>query len=177
MKTIDFGPTQLGRIRELTENLNEDEITLFLFFKLAPDLFCIADSTGYLRKVNQAWQMMLGWSEEDLLAVPFVKFIHPEDVDRTVDIMSHMAENDVIRFHNRYRRKPGTVNLIEEKSVAGDNDYVVLEWSATAWHNGLTYAAARQVPASCLRCPDAEERFGWMHRRGNVHEPKKPKVE
>lgn len=177
MKTIDFGPTSLGRIRQLTEELNEEETTLYLFFKLAPDLFCIADNTGYLRKVNQAWQMILGWSEEELLSVPFMKFVHPDDVSRTQDIMNHMAEQDIIRFHNRYRRKPGTTNLTEEKSIAGEDDYVVLEWSATAWHNGLTYAAARQVPATCLTCPDAEERFGWMHRRGRLYEPEKKQSE
>lgn len=166
MKTIDFGPTQLGRIRQLTEDLNEEETTLLLFFKLSPDMFCIADETGYFRRVNQAWQMTLGWSEEELLSLPFVTFVHPDDIERTESIMKRMKRHDTIRFHNRYRRKPGTTNLIEEKSVAGDYDYVVLEWSSTAWHNGLTYAAARQVPADCLRCPDAEQRFGWLHRRG-----------
>lgn len=175
MKTIQFAPTNMGRIRQLTEELTEDQTALYLFFKLAPDLFCIADNTGYFQRVNQAWSMILGWSEEELLSVPFVKFIHPDDVDRTEDIVRHMENNDIIRFHNRYRRKPGTTNLIEEKSVAGDNDYVILEWSSTAWDNGLTYAAARQVPASCLKCPDAEERFGWLHRRGLMHDKKQSK--
>ena len=172
MKTIEFAPTNMGRIRELTEELTEDQTTLHLFFKLTPDLFCIADNTGYLQKINQAWTMTLGWSEEELLSIPFTEFIHPEDIERTKDILYHMSHNNIIRFHNRYRRKPGTTNSIGEKSIAGNNDYIVLEWNATAWSNGLTYAAARQVPTICLKCPDAEERFGWLHR-GQTHGNKK----
>lgn len=157
--TLLFAPTNMGRIRQLTEELSEelseDQTTLYLFFKLASNLFCVADSTGYFQKVNQAWSMILGWTEEELLSIPFIKFIHPDDISRTQDIV-HMKKNDIIRFHNRYRRKSGTTNLIEEKSIAGDDDYVTLEWSSTALDNGLTYAAARQVPASCLQCSESE---------------------
>jgi PAS domain S-box-containing protein len=171
MKTIDFGPTHLGRIRQLTEELIEEEPVLHLFFRLSADLFCIADDTGYFRKINKAWQMILGWTEEELLAVPFIDFVHPDDVERTKKLMEHhMNGQDVIRFHNRYRRKPGTTNLIEGESAAGNCDYVVLEWSSTAWHNGLTCAAARQVPTSCLECSASEDRFGWIHRRGLLYD-------
>lgn len=166
MKTsnIEFSPTNIVRIRELTNGLNDDQIALSIFFKLIPDLFCIADKTGYLKRTNPAWYKTLGWLDNELLAIPFLKFVHPDDIERTENVMRSMVDSDVVRFHNRYRRKPGSVNLTEGKSVAGDNDYVVLEWNATAWHDGLTYAVARQVPVTCLKCPDAEDRFDWIHR-------------
>jgi PAS domain S-box-containing protein len=159
-KTLELGPSLCGRIRELTDELTEEETALYLFFKLSPDMFCIADTEGMLRKVNAAWTNTLGWAEQELVEQPFLAFIHPDDVDRTKHIMGHMAEQDVIRFHNRYRKKDS-------------NDYVVVEWSATAWINGLTYAVGRQVPDKCLTCPDSEERLGWKHRDGgSVNGPK-----
>ena len=153
---ICFPPSKLGRIRELTEELTQEETELFLFFKLAPDLFCVADSSGYLRKINSAWQKTLGWSEEHLLSKQFLDFIHPDDVERTKLVMDHMSDQEVIRFHNRYKRS--------------DGGYEVLEWNATKWTDDLTYAAARPVPNACLMCPDSEERFGnklgCNHRSG-----------
>lgn len=174
-KTIDFGPTKLGRIRQLTEELNAEELAIHLFFKLAPDLFCIADETGYFRTVNNAWKLMLGWTDEELLSRPILEFIHPDDVELTRDIMTRMENQDIIRFHNRIRRKIGSINRINDPEglPAGEEEYVVLEWSATAWHNQLTYAVARQVPVSCLLCPDAQERFGWLHRSNRINGTKR----
>jgi len=165
-KAIDLGPTKLGRIRQLTEELNSDELAIHLFFNLAPDLFCIADSNIKLQKVNHAWKLMLGWTEDELLNLPLVELVHADDIYKTEQIMMHMASNDMIRFHNRLIRKPGTINRINEPDgrPAGNKDYIVLEWNATTWENGLIYAVARQVPISCAACPDAALRFNCLQR-------------
>lgn len=131
--TLQFKPSHLGRIRQLTEELTDEGKELHLFFKLSPDMFCIADKHGYFCKVNAAWTKILGWTEKELLEIPFIQLVHPNDVNNTKHILEHMEEQEVIRFHNRYRRK-------------GSNEYVVLEWSATAWIDGFIYATARQVP-------------------------------
>ena len=65
IQDLELPPTNLGRIRQLTDELHDDQTTLYLFFKLSPDLFCVANHTGYFEKVNQAWTMILGWTEED----------------------------------------------------------------------------------------------------------------
>lgn len=174
-KAIDFGPTKLGRLRQLTEMLDVDESATNLFFKLAPDLFCIADHDCYLRKINQAWTQMLGWHEEELLSRPFTDFLHREDVGPTLEIMASLEDQDVIRFHNRFARKPGTVNQMNYPNgqPAGEAEFVVLEWNATVWNGDMTYAVARQVPTSCLLCPDAQDRFKWLHRNGRLNATKK----
>ena len=148
--TLQFEPSHLGRIRQLTEELTVEK-ELYLFFKLSPDMFCVADRDGCLCMVNAAWTKILGWTEEELLNISFLELVHPDDMDNTIRAMDHMDEQEVIRFHNRYRKK-------------GSDEYIVLEWSATAWIDGLTYATARQVPVQCLVCPEAAERFGWNHR-------------
>jgi PAS domain S-box-containing protein len=176
-KAIDFGPTKLGRLRQLTEMLDVDESETNLFFKMAPDLFCIVDNDCYLRKINQAWTNTLGWSEEQLLSKPFTDYLHIDDVGPTLEIMASMQGQDVIRFHNRFARKPGTINRTDYSNgqPAGEAEFVVLEWDATNWKGDLIYAVARQVPASCLLCPDAQDRFKWSHRNGKANGAKKTK--
>lgn len=149
-----FKPSKVGRIKELTEELSEDQRELGLFFDLCPDMLCIASSDGYFVKLNQAWQRELGWSIQELTQSPFLDFIHPDDVEPTKKIMEKMQTCQVVRFHNRYK-------------VKGTDKYVVLEWNATNWSDGYTYAVAREVPSQCLQCPDSEERFKWVHRSGN----------
>lgn len=150
MKTLDLPPSNLGRLRSLTEELTSEETELFLFFKLSPDMFCLADNDGYLQKINDAWTRILGWTQDELLSRPFTDFIHLDDVDKTLQIMSRMHKQDVIRFHNRYKTT--------------DNEYKVLEWSATKWTDGLTYAVARPVPSECMKCPESQKRFGDITR-------------
>jgi PAS domain S-box-containing protein len=174
-ESIDLGPTKLGRIRQLTEELNADELAIHLFFKLAPDLFCIANNSGYLKKINQAWNLMLGWTEFELMSVPIISYVHHEDIERTNEIMTMMKYQDIIRFHNRFKRKPGTINKVDyqDQTPAGDDDYVVLEWNSTAWSNDLTYSVARQVPISCLMCPESQNRFKWLHRSSRAYDRKR----
>jgi PAS domain S-box-containing protein len=150
----------MDRIRRLTVELDntKDE-----FFDFAPDLCCVADRLGYLKKINKSWEKILGWSEDELLSVPFIDFVHPDDVEKTRDILEYMSEHDIVRFHNRYRIK----------SNIGEDDFIVLEWNATSWRNGLTYAIGRQVPLSCSKCKDAESRFSSVYRSGNRHDPKR----
>jgi len=149
---IDFGPTKLGRIRQLTEELNSDELAVHLFFKLAPDLLCIADENGYFVKINAAWNLMLGWSNEELYSNPIKYFVHPDDIDLYNNINQMLERQEIARFHCRFRRKEGTKNQIDYPSgpAAGPDEYIALEWSTTTWHNGLTYAVARQ-PVKCCQ--------------------------
>lgn len=149
-----FAPSKVARIKQLTEEMAEDDRELGLFFDLCPDMLCVASASGYFLKLNQAWERELGWSVQELTERPFLEFIHPEDVDKTRQIMAKMSTCRVVRFHNRYK-------------VKGSDKYVVLEWNATTWSDGLTYAVAREVPDQCLVCPESAERFNWTHRSGS----------
>ena len=96
-------------------------------------MFCVATFDGYFVRVNPAWQTVLGFSEEEMRASPFMDFVHPDDRAATIDAMSTLTTGaKVIDFENRYRAKDGT--------------YKRLEWkSAPFIHQGLIYAVARDV--------------------------------
>ncbi|HZI14480.1 MAG TPA: histidine kinase dimerization/phospho-acceptor domain-containing protein, partial [Myxococcus sp.] len=103
------------------------------FFRLAPDLFCIAGMDARFRRVNPAFVRTLGWSEEELYAHPFLHFVHPEDLEATQAEVEKLARGEpTLRFENRYRCK--------------DGGYKWLAWAATpVAGEGFMYAAARDI--------------------------------
>jgi PAS domain S-box-containing protein len=103
------------------------------FFTLSLDLFCVATLEGYFLKLNPAWQRVLGFTEAELLAAPFMDFVHPDDRDATAEALSALTTGErVIGFENRYR--------------ARDGSYKWLQWaSAPLAGQGLVYAVARDV--------------------------------
>jgi PAS domain S-box-containing protein len=104
------------------------------FFFLCPDMLCEADMTGYFRRVSRSFTTELGYSEEELLSMPFMEFVHPDDKSSTEQVFQQLTEENekVAFFHNRYRCK--------------DGKYVTLSWNALPRGDNRTiYATARNV--------------------------------
>ncbi len=118
----------VGRIEETRQELDR-------FFSLSLDMLCIADAGGRFTRVNPAWHDTLGWSTADLTAVPFLQFVHADDIGATIAEASKLAVGGTtINFENRYRCKDGS--------------YRWLNWKATGIAElGLIYATARDVTA------------------------------
>jgi PAS domain-containing protein len=52
-------------------------------FELSQDAFCIAGFDGYLKHANPAFPRSLGYTLEQLLALPFAEHIHPMIVSQS----------------------------------------------------------------------------------------------
>ncbi len=106
---------------------------LVKFFDMSIDMLCIADFDGFFRRLNPSWQRTLGHSADDLCAVPYVEFIHPDDRAATLEKAAGLtAGTDAISFQNRYRCKDGS--------------YKWLLWQAHAdFQTNLIYAVARDI--------------------------------
>ncbi|MBI5437648.1 MAG: PAS domain S-box protein [Nitrosomonadales bacterium] len=122
-----------GIIRDISERKQAEE-NLQRFFNLVPDMACIASTEGHFLKINPMWQATLGYTEQEMLATPFMEFIHPDDREATRRQVSQtLADKPILMFTNRYRCKDGS--------------YKWLEWRATPAINGKTllFALARDT--------------------------------
>ncbi|MBD2250195.1 PAS domain-containing sensor histidine kinase [Nostoc parmelioides] len=108
-------------IARLEQELSESR-NLLLFFDISVDILCIADFNGYFQRINQAGEDILGYSQAELLSLPFMELVHPEDRAATLREMSKLSEGiRVFRFENRYRCKDGSYCWLSWTSVAHDN--------------------------------------------------------
>jgi len=80
------------------------------FWELATDLFAISAADGMLYALNPAWERLLGWSREDLMAQPLTAFVHPDDFEATVDVLArtHISGGRIDALVNRWRRPDGS---------------------------------------------------------------------
>ena len=87
------------------------------FFTVNLDLLCIADTEGNFIKVNREWENTLGYPAEELQQRKFLEFVHPDDLEATMQAIGTLSDqHDVVNFINRFRKKDGTYRYIEWKS-------------------------------------------------------------
>ncbi|CAG0928902.1 two-component system, NarL family, sensor histidine kinase EvgS [Thermoflexales bacterium] len=131
-------PTLLGGFtlditerKRMEDALREKTAEVDRYFTTALDLFCIADTDGYFRRLNQEWESALGYSLQELEGKRFLDYVHPADLEATLGAVSRLAEQkEVLNFVNRYRSKDGS--------------YRWLEWRSSPVGK-LIYAAARDI--------------------------------
>ncbi len=95
-------------------------------FELSMDMLCIASFEGRFLKLNPAWEKTLGWAESELMARPWLDFVHPDDRGATEAAGLDLAQGKtVINFENRYRCADGSYRWLSWLSWP-DNDRGVI---------------------------------------------------
>jgi two-component system cell cycle sensor histidine kinase/response regulator CckA len=126
------------------------------FFEMSLDCLCVAGLDGYFKRVNPSWTRTLGWTEAELMAVPSVEFVHPDDRERTLSGRQRLrAGQEMGVLVNRYRCKDGSYRWFEWRSFGHPE-------------RGLVYAAARDVTEQKLadaRLRQAQEREAQLERQ------------
>ena len=123
-------------VADLSKAIRERRLTeeeLDQLFTLSLDMLCIAGFDGYFKRINPAWEKILGIPTAELLAKPYSEFVHPDDRAITEAEAQKIDEGEqAISFENRYRR--------------ADGSYRWLLWNATpSMEQKLVFAVARDI--------------------------------
>jgi PAS domain S-box-containing protein len=91
-----------------------------VFFEMAMDMVCVAGFDGYFKQLNHMWEEVLGYTQSELMAQPFLFFVHPDDQEETRRKTSEMVTLGSMAkaFENRYRCKDGRYKWISWNSRA-----------------------------------------------------------
>ncbi|MEX2207431.1 MAG: PAS domain S-box protein [Myxococcota bacterium] len=103
-------------------------------FELSRELVCVAGTDGHMKRLNPAWERVLGHTAAEVIAQPFIDLVHPDDREATLAAYDRQldAGESVISFENRYRCKDGS--------------YRVLLWNSTPVPaDGSIYATAHDI--------------------------------
>jgi len=127
------------RTAELQKEIDERKVAqlereqFYKFFRISSDLMAIADPNGCFKKINPACLNVLGYSETELLAKPFIDFVYPDDRQQTLDEMAKQIQLGFsLNFENRYLCKDGTTRWLSWRANYDKNE-------------GITYATARDI--------------------------------
>lgn len=103
------------------------------FFALSMDMLSIVHLDGRFQRVNPAFQKVLGFSEEELLAMSLFELVHPDDRPKTVSGYEKLVTGESIKsMENRLRSKDGS--------------YKWVDWSYfPVPEDGLAFAVGRDV--------------------------------
>jgi PAS domain S-box-containing protein len=123
-------------VADLSKAIRERRLTeeeLDQLFTLSLDMLCIAGFDGYFKRINPAWEKVLGISTKELLSKPYNEFVHPDDRAKTEAEAQKIDEGELgISFENRYR--------------CADGSYRWLLWNATpSMEQKLVFAVARDI--------------------------------
>ena len=132
-ETADQKPAAAPATRKNTTEIKQAEAELEKIFSMSVDLICIADiNTATFIKVNPAFTKTLGYSAEELLGRPFLDFLHPDDLNDTLDVIENKLKKgqNIVDFVSRYRCKDGS--------------YRRLNWTShPVPERGITYSIGR----------------------------------
>lgn len=101
--------TNMQKLIEITAKLNKNGIDVDNFFDTNTLLLAETNLDGYFTRVSRGWTEVFGFSSEEVAQHPWLFFVHPDDVQPTLDIFTGMKNGvSVEQFINRYRCKDGS---------------------------------------------------------------------
>ncbi|HET6997596.1 MAG TPA: diguanylate cyclase [Solirubrobacterales bacterium] len=152
------------------------------FFELSHDMLSTSNLDGHFVELNAAWER-LGYSTEELRAIPFIELVHPDDRKRTeAEAVSLFDGVETVGFENRYLDKDGSwhwlrwsavlspdesllygraTDVTELKRVESERENLLVEVEALARSDALTGLPNRrtldeQLPREMARARRAE---------------------
>jgi diguanylate cyclase (GGDEF)-like protein/PAS domain S-box-containing protein len=155
------------------EGQGGDGARIARLFEMTSDLLATISLDGRFTLLNPAWEQVLGWTREELLARPMQELMHPDDVEQTLTLMlagsRHPAHLE--NFTNRYRHRDGSWRwLLWSARCDGDTWYAAARdmtdrmWlERQALHDPLT-----RLPNRLLLMDRTRQALARLHRSKGV---------
>ena len=143
-------PGTPGRVEGGPGEGGQGAATVDAFFDLSLDLLAIASfETGRWVRVNRGMTRVLGWTEDEFLATPFLDIVHPDDVDHSLRATEELASDiPLVHFEHRVR--------------CADGSYRWVEWQTSSIpSDGLLFCSGRDVTER----HEAEEEIRELNQR------------
>ena len=91
------------------------------------DIICTVDQHGCFASANEAIKDILGYEPGEVLGQPLSYFIHPADVDHTLNTIKGVTTGIKVKnFENRYIHKSGYEVLIMWSAVWSEEDELII---------------------------------------------------
>jgi diguanylate cyclase (GGDEF)-like protein/PAS domain S-box-containing protein len=155
------------------EGSDFDGARIARLFEMTSDLLATISLDGRFTLLNPAWEHVLGWTREELLARPMQELLHPDDAEQTLGLMlagsRHPAHLE--NFTNRYRHRDGSWrSLLWSARCDGDTWYAAARdmtdrmWlERQALHDPLTH-----LPTRLLLMDRTRQALSRLHRSKGV---------
>lgn len=125
---------ELGSKMGIDIKTKKSELELSMFFTHCPDPLCMASANGFFKKVNPAFLQLLGFDEAYVLSNPILSFVHPEDLDDTLNALEQAFDGFRMEgFECRFR----TIS----------NNWKWLTWSSSElfYEEGVLFAYGKDI--------------------------------
>ena len=95
-------------------------------------LMCTISCDGYFNYLNPYWSNVLGWSTQEIMAIPFIEYVHPEDRKLTMKAYRQLVNGEEVSdFRNRFRTRVG--------------EYVWFQWYAAPLPENGVVASVHEI--------------------------------
>ncbi|MFW5644776.1 MAG: PAS domain-containing sensor histidine kinase [Bacteroidota bacterium] len=135
---------QKERLSHLKEEESKVQRDLNLIFNNSEELIVVVNYEGNIIKANPAWKDKLGWTDEELMSRPWIDFIHPDDVEKSLKRNELLIKGEAsLSFVHRFKKK-------------GDG-YCYLSWNVIPLNDeNLVFGIGRDITLQTL----AEKELG-----------------
>ena len=126
-------PYQYIAIRADITARKHAEAQLENVFILSLDMLCIAGTDGYFKRLNPAFTETLGFTMDELLARPYLHFVHPDDRTAVLTEVEKLSSGDpTFGFEIRCQCKDGSWKWLSWRAQGRPGE-------------GVFYATARDI--------------------------------
>lgn len=142
-------------------------------FNVSLDLLCTLNLDGSYRRINPAFERILGHAMHALEAQPFTSLIHPDDIEAAHDALHHLQAAEPVTFETRMRCANGRYKWLvwTANPVPGDHVVYAVAHDITdrkstedAWRAESVFRKAMEESVRTgLRATDLEGRIVYVN--------------